>query len=168
MLKRKEYTLSNKEEEWEVKRFIPLAECSIENPIVIDDYPYGFNKRCTIKYYVESKKNQGYRFVSQTFFNNRWNAPKKGIYKNFIIVYEMINGHIQADMVHTAITSLDYFVEIENEIWEFLNDIQKNFVSSCFKALKSSDYQREYVAKWYAENPTVEFTKIVNNLGGIK
>lgn len=48
----------------------------------VDDYPYGYTLRTTIRYWVETKKNFGQRMVSQTVNpkNGRLNKPKAGTY----------------------------------------------------------------------------------------
>lgn len=54
---------------------------SEETAYLVEDYPYGFRKRTSIRYWVERNK-KGYRFVSQTLDpkRNRWNAPKASTY----------------------------------------------------------------------------------------
>jgi hypothetical protein len=54
----------------------------MDSAFVVDDYPYGFNKRCKIRYWLESTPKKGFRFVSQTENPKtmRWNAPKKSTY----------------------------------------------------------------------------------------
>lgn len=51
---------------------------------LVNDYPYG-SKRCRIRYWLESDKRKGFRFVSQTEDPKRliWNAPKKSTYVPF-------------------------------------------------------------------------------------
>jgi len=56
---------------------------SPETSYVVDDYPYSFRLRCSIRYWLEVNKN-GTRFVSQTTNPKKaythWNAPKKSTY----------------------------------------------------------------------------------------
>ena len=51
-----------------------------ESAYVVEDYPYGFRLRTTIRYWVETKKGHGQRFVSQTMNPKKtyehWNKPK--------------------------------------------------------------------------------------------
>lgn len=50
---------------------------------LVDDYPYGFNKRCRIRYWLEKgSPAKGFRFVSQTEdpVKLRWNKPKASTY----------------------------------------------------------------------------------------
>ena len=55
------------------------------NPLVINNYPYGFNQRTQIRYWIETTPKKGDRFCSQTLNpkNNRWNKPKKiNVFRN--------------------------------------------------------------------------------------
>lgn len=60
---------------------------SPETAYVVDDYPYGFTLRCKIRYWLEFKPKQGFRFVSQTTNPKRpgevWNKPKASTYCKF-------------------------------------------------------------------------------------
>ena len=49
---------------------------------VVDDYPYGFQLRTQIKYWLEYKAGKGWRFVSQTVNpkTGRSNKPKASTY----------------------------------------------------------------------------------------
>ncbi len=48
----------------------------------VADYPYGFRERTKIRYWLEKKAKQGWRFVSQTLNpkTQRWNKPKASTY----------------------------------------------------------------------------------------
>ena len=66
----------------------------------ITDYPYGYTLRCKIRYWLEYKKNWGFRLVSQTTNPNKagevWNEPKASVY--FLFSGAMFldeNGHVQ-------------------------------------------------------------------------
>ena len=97
------------------------------NPIVVDDYPYGFRLRTQIRYWVESKKNKGDRFVSQTLNprTNKWNKPKKGTYMAICIVCRNEKDHItyQGLSFSTDVEAYNKFVEFVGTTK--LNDIQK-------------------------------------------
>ena len=66
------------------------------NPLVINNYPYGFNQRTQIRYWIETTPKKGDRFCSQTLNpkNNRWNKPKKSTYSEIGIMTEADNGYI--------------------------------------------------------------------------
>jgi hypothetical protein len=64
---------------------------------LINDYPYG-GMRCRIKFWLESSKTKGFRFVSQTENPKtfRWNAPKKSTYVTLAAcMYLDENNHTQ-------------------------------------------------------------------------
>ena len=77
----------------------PLYGHNDENTAyVVDDYPYGFKLRTQIRYWLESDKKKGFRFVSQTMNpkTGRWNAAKKSTYATFGgCMYLDENGHVQ-------------------------------------------------------------------------
>jgi hypothetical protein len=59
---------------------------SPETAYVVDDYPYGFRLRCSIRYWLEYNAKHGFRFVSQTTNPKRgnvWNKPKASTYFKF-------------------------------------------------------------------------------------
>jgi hypothetical protein len=71
------------------------------NPLVINDYPYGFNQRTQIRYWIETTPKKGDRFCSQTLNpkNNIWNKPKKSTYSEIGIMTEGENGYISWESV---------------------------------------------------------------------
>ena len=61
---------------------------SEESAYIVNDYPYGFRLRTKIRYWIETKKGFGQRFISQTLNpkNGKWNAPKKGNYTTILLM----------------------------------------------------------------------------------
>jgi hypothetical protein len=53
---------------------------SPETAYVVNDYPYGYTLRCTIRYWLEYQPKKGFRLWSQTSNPKRpglvWNKPK--------------------------------------------------------------------------------------------
>lgn len=77
---------------------------SPETAYVVDDYPYGFRLRCKIRYWIEFRSGQGYRFMSQTtnpkILGEHWNKPKASIYcKGACVMYLDSNDHVHWDAV---------------------------------------------------------------------
>ena len=74
-----------------------LGHTSPETAYVVDDYPYGFRLRTQIRYWIETKKNHGQRFVSQTRNpkTGRWNAPKAGTYSPIVVMWLDTDNHVQ-------------------------------------------------------------------------
>ena len=69
---------------------------SPETAYVVEDYPWGFRLRTTIRYWVESKERHGQRFVSQTKDprTGKWCAPKPSTYDEIVILALEEKGHI--------------------------------------------------------------------------
>lgn len=68
------------------------------NPLVAEDYPWGFKLRTKQRYWVETKATHGQRFVYQTLNprTNHWCKPKKGTYSAIVIPYvRKEDGHIK-------------------------------------------------------------------------
>lgn len=71
---------------------------SPETAYVVDDYPYGYTARTTIRYWLEHKPSKGYRLVSQTINpkTGRWNKPKQSTYVEIAAsMYLDDKGHVQ-------------------------------------------------------------------------
>lgn len=82
---------------------------------VVEDYPYGFSLRCTIRYWLEHSPNKGFRFVSQTKNpkNGRWNAPKKSTYARMGgCMFLDEKGHVQWAGVsgYSSVSELEQFI----------------------------------------------------------
>lgn len=74
---------------------------SPETAYIIDSYPYG-RLRCQMRVWIETKANQGQRYMTQTSNpkrNNDWNnKPKASTYGYItIIVQDDSNGHVHRD-----------------------------------------------------------------------
>ena len=67
------------------------------HPFNVADYPYGFNRRTQIRYYIETTK-RGQRFVSQTLNpkSGNWNKPKKSTYSRMLFIgLDPETGHVK-------------------------------------------------------------------------
>jgi len=71
---------------------------SPETAKVVEDYPWGFRLRTTIRYWIETKKakNGGQRFAKQTINpkTGKWCAPKYSTYSPILIMYLDENDHV--------------------------------------------------------------------------
>lgn len=68
-----------------------------ETALNVQNYPYGFRLKTTIRYYIETTK-RGDRFVSQTLNpkTNEWNTPKKSTYSAVeVLIKEKETGYIR-------------------------------------------------------------------------
>jgi len=98
-----------------------------DNPVVVDNYPYGF-KRTEIRYWVESVKKKGDRFVSQTLNPKTqvWNKPKKSTYNAVNIVYrDESNQHIEYFALWRSTDADAYKRFMERIGGTELNELQK-------------------------------------------
>jgi len=97
-----------------------------KNPYIVEDYPWGF-KKCKARFYVESVKKKGDRFVKQTQNPKTkvWNKPKKSTYSAVMIVFRKDNGHITYKSIDMNSSAEKYKQAMETlKDFEF-NDIQK-------------------------------------------
>lgn len=103
-------------------KFVP--EPTVDNPLVVDDYPYGFRLRTKIRYWIETKKGKGQRSVSQTLNpkTGRWNTPKPSTYSDIMVVYiDKTNGYVQ----HAVLS----FSDGEAELKEFIDAFESVLTS---------------------------------------
>ncbi len=68
-----------------------------ETARVIEDYPWGFRLRTTIRYWVETKPKHGQRFCSQTVNpkTGKWCAPKYSTYSPLLIMFLDENEYVK-------------------------------------------------------------------------
>ena len=139
---------------------ISWKDCSLENPYILPDYPYGFNLRCKKRIWVEkAKKGAGkgdFRVVSQTTnpkaSSETWNKPKAGIYHNLAILYiDPPTGYIEIAVLQ--VTDLMAFKEFYYKFWETM-DIQQK---SRYAMMAKMNY-KHYPASWK------DYTDIIDNV----
>ncbi len=77
---------------------------SPETAYVVEDYPYGYRLRTTIRYWIETKKGFGQRFMSQTVNpkTGRWNKPKNGTYCDIQVLVKDDQGHVSSQGLHSG------------------------------------------------------------------
>jgi hypothetical protein len=117
-----------------------------QNPITIDDYPYGFRQRTKIRYWIESDKNKGDRFCSQTLNpkTNEWNKPKKSTYSAIMVMRkDKSNGHISYDNL--------YYSTAEDEQKSFLERVQG------YEFTETQKKQLNIIKAWTKAYEGVEF-----------
>lgn len=103
-----------------------FGHMSEDTALVVDDYPYGFRLRTTIRYWIETTKN-GDRFVSQTMNpkTGRWNKPKKSTYSEvMVMVRDPETGYISHTAVNTY-DSLEWIEKFRAIVGDNLTDAQK-------------------------------------------
>jgi hypothetical protein len=82
------------------KANLRFGHTSAETALLVSDYPYGFSLRCSIRYWIETKKGKGMRFCSQTTNPKKkgepWNKPHCSTYNKFAVLYiEPETGHVK-------------------------------------------------------------------------
>jgi hypothetical protein len=78
---------------------------SPETAHVVNDYPYGFRLRTSIRYWIETKKGHGQRFCSQTLNpkTGAWNKPKAGNYHVIaVMVRNPENGYVSYETLQSG------------------------------------------------------------------
>jgi hypothetical protein len=84
------------EKRWEPEMDDVLEATDLGKDHVVDDWPYGRTKRCSMHFSVESNK-RGERFVKQSTFNGRVNKPKNSTYSTQVTIVEIDGkiGHVE-------------------------------------------------------------------------
>ena len=71
---------------------------SEETAVEVPDYPYG-SLRCTMRYWLETRKGHGVRLVRQTTNPKKpgqpRNKPHKDTYTSWAVLYRAANGHVE-------------------------------------------------------------------------
>lgn len=134
---------------------------SFETAYEVGDYPYGFTLRTKIRYWVESRKKYGDRFVSCTLNpkTGKWNKPKAGGYSPFVYMYLNEIGHVKHDVIQCyerekfpeEIKFLADVVQQMNDAQEF--NLRSNYYSQWrgsapYIAVKYSDERKPEFAEW--------------------
>lgn len=94
---------------------------------VVDDYPYSFNLRTKIRYWLEHNGKKGWRFLSQTLNpkTNAWNKPKASTYS------EWAGAMFLDEKGHVTWTGITPYSDVK-EYLEFV----KHFPQADYSALK--------------------------------
>jgi hypothetical protein len=80
----------------DTQRTFIYQHTSQETAKVVEGYPWGFRLKTTIRYWIESKKNFGQRFASQTINpkTGKWCAPKFSTYSPIAVMFLDENNHV--------------------------------------------------------------------------
>lgn len=98
-----------------------------ETAYVVNDYPWGFRLRTTIRYWIESKKGKGQRFCSQTINpkTGLWCKPKYSTYNDIVVMYLNEINHIYTTHINKH-TNENYIKEFIQTHEGKLDEFQKN------------------------------------------
>lgn len=128
------------------------SHTSQETARLVEDYPWGFRLRTTIRYWVETKiaKNGGQRFCSQTINpkTGKWCAVKYSTYSPVIIMFLDNNGHVKG-------TALDH-----NSPHEIIFKFKETHLDNL------SEYQKETLKEIIAYNEVMKHVKFEVKLSG--
>ena len=104
-----------------------------ENPILVNNYPWGFKLKTQKRYWIEETK-RGERFCTQTKNpkTGHWCTPKKSTYSEVTILCENKDGHIS----YVSIGKWDSIESIDN----FLKKHKKNL---SFSQMNRINYMRK-------------------------
>lgn len=131
------------------------------NPVIVDNYPYGYTLRTQIKYWVETTKN-GQRFISQTLNpkTKLWNKPKKSTYSQIILVGLNEEKHITYTSL--SLYSLSESLEFKQKYESFLSDYQKTELTNIIKMSEVYDkVEYSFKAQKFRHILTGEITECV-------
>ena len=96
-----------------------------KNPYIVEDYPWGF-KKCKARFYVESVKKKGDRFVKQTQNPKTllWCKPKKSTYSAVILAVIITqNGR---DFIKSRSVDMNSSAEKYKKAMEEIGDLKLN------------------------------------------
>lgn len=142
---------------------------TLENPLVVDNYPYGFKLRTQIRYWIESTPKKGDRFCSQTLNpkNGRWNAPKKSTYQSLGIMFLDEKEHVSwaGVNIYSGQEKVNLFVESIGGV-DFLNSVQRTMYNDLMgiREVKTDEFtgavKKDYSVKW--DKQPYDKTKVIN------
>ena len=112
------------------------------NPVVVDNYPYGY-KKTQCRFWIESVKNKGDRFVKQTLNpkTGEWNKPKKSTYSPIMVAFKDATGKTTYRGLSTYVGKEDYdkFADFIKTNEVELNDIQKDMLKYAYAFTKAHE-----------------------------
>jgi len=128
-------------------------------PFYVEDYPYGFRLRTTIRYYVETTKN-GQRFVSQTKNpkTEQWNKPKKSTYSQIILIGLDEKEHVT--YISNSLYSTESSIKFKAEYGQYFNEYQKQEIDNIISMSKVYDkVEYKITTRKYRHKVTGEITE---------
>src|ERR1700733_8704717 len=85
----------------ETQRKYLYEHTSQETARMVEDYPWGFRLKTTIRYWIETKPKFGQRFASQTINpkTGKWCAAKYSTYSPIVVMFLDENEHVKYSML---------------------------------------------------------------------
>jgi len=101
------------------------AAVSPETAVTVQDYPYGFRLRCTMRVWVEFRKGKGFRYCTQTSNPKKpgtvWNKPKAGTYSRVSMAIGQTPNGLLFPSSLTEYSDLDQYAAFVAEHGEALS-----------------------------------------------
>ena len=124
--------------------YILVEQPTEAHPFNVADYPYGFNRRTQIRYYIETTK-RGQRFVSQTLNpkSGNWNKPKKSTYSRMLFIgLEPETGHVKQLSIsgHTPEWDLKAIAAL-NSIFSKFQQSQATAITAMHKVMDKVEFK---------------------------
>ena len=123
-----------------------VGHVNAETAFTVDDYPYGFRLRTKIRYWIETKKGHGQRFVSQTLNpkNGKWNTPKFGTYAPLLVlVRNPENGYVTTEEIRPGFVTKERLAEFEKERSAAFGDYERGVMRQVRLLLQIEQAKRE-------------------------
>jgi len=135
---------------------------TMDNPYIIEDYPYGFTLRTQMRVWIETTK-RGQRIARQTLNpkTDKWNNPKKSTYTNVMLAGINEEGHLKTTGVGMY-SSKKAAIFLE-KYQEFLTDYQKTELTNMIKMLEVYDQvEWKCTARKFKHKETGEISESIN------
>lgn len=129
-----------------------------DKPYVVENYPYGFRLRTTIRYWVETT-NRGQRFVSQTLNpkTDQWNKPKKSTYSQILLVGLDEKSHVT--YTSNSLYSTESSIKFKEKYEQYFNEYQKHEIKNIISMSKVYDkVEYKITTRKYRHKVTGEIT----------
>lgn len=121
-----------------------------ETAYLVSDYPCGFTRRCSIRYWLEFDKKRGYRFCSQTTNPKKpldvWNKPKKSVYSKLCMVLYL------NEVEHVKVAALTEY-QTSGECKKYLEQYREGLAPAQIEDLNSWILAKELAEKHFRDNP---------------
>lgn len=138
-----------------------IEEHTEGNPLIVEDYPYGFRLRTKARYWIDTSKNKGQRVGFQTLNpkTNLWNKVKYSTYSDLRVLYiNLENSHIENEGLSFEYDGLEELNKFLDNFEKVLTPYQKERILY----LKAILETRKYVKITIHENPTEEEQKRID------
>lgn len=124
---------------YEVIKEIPTEE----NPLIVENYPYGFRLKTKIAYFIDTKKNKQ-RLGTKTLNpkTQLWNKPKYSTYTDIIV----LGKDKEKGYIHNLGFGITYSDKEDLNKWlNFLGDFRTDYINKQLKYFNAIIETRKYI-----------------------